>query len=126
MDRLRIYASVFCYVMIRRPPRSTRTDTLVTYTTLCRSQKYARLSRVAYGWLLRFSARTSYPVQNMRFKEGVSRWRSASTKSGGGSKLTGWDEDFRRSRWPKALEFRGRPYTASRPVMSSRLRHWIA
>src|SRR3546814_19974760 len=27
----------FCFLMIRRPPRSTRTDTLFPYTTLCRS-----------------------------------------------------------------------------------------
>src|SRR3546814_13018052 len=27
-----------CFLMIRRPPRSTRTDTLFPYTTLCRSQ----------------------------------------------------------------------------------------
>src|SRR3546814_12537009 len=28
----------FFFVMIRRPPRSTRTDTLFPYTTLCRSE----------------------------------------------------------------------------------------
>src|SRR3546814_18104324 len=28
---------VFFFLMIRRPPRSTRTDTLLPYTTLCRS-----------------------------------------------------------------------------------------
>src|SRR3546814_19492713 len=28
----------FCFLMIRRPPRSTRTDTLFPYTTLFRSQ----------------------------------------------------------------------------------------
>src|SRR3546814_3716227 len=28
---------VFCFLMIRRPPRSTRTDTLFPYTTLFRS-----------------------------------------------------------------------------------------
>src|SRR3546814_3075329 len=27
----------FCFLMLRRPPRSTRTDTLFPYTTLCRS-----------------------------------------------------------------------------------------
>src|SRR3546814_9613625 len=31
--------------MIRRPPRSTRTDTLFPYTTLFRSDTHARLSR---------------------------------------------------------------------------------
>src|SRR3546814_10209919 len=30
---------MFFFVMIRRPPRSTRTDTLVPSTTLCRSDK---------------------------------------------------------------------------------------
>src|SRR3546814_4327706 len=29
----------FCFLMIRRPPRSTRTDTLFPYTTLFRSRK---------------------------------------------------------------------------------------
>src|SRR3546814_14996545 len=29
----------FCFLMIRRPPRSTRTDTRFPYTTLFRSQK---------------------------------------------------------------------------------------
>src|SRR3546814_21166718 len=28
--------------MLRRPPRSTRTDTLFPYTPLCRSERYAR------------------------------------------------------------------------------------
>src|SRR3546814_11674840 len=34
-----LYSSVilFCFLMIRRPPRSTRTDTLFPYTTLFRS-----------------------------------------------------------------------------------------
>src|SRR3546814_19468587 len=31
------YCSVFFFLMIRRPPRSTRTDTLFPYTTLFRS-----------------------------------------------------------------------------------------
>src|SRR3546814_20022251 len=33
------YSEVFCFfsLMIRRPPRSTRTDTLFPYTTLCRA-----------------------------------------------------------------------------------------
>src|SRR3546814_5393132 len=38
--------------MIRRPPRSTRTDTLCPYTTLCRSAAY-RLSRksMRHRWM---------------------------------------------------------------------------
>src|SRR3546814_6326103 len=31
-----------CFLMIRRPPRSTRTDTLFPYTTLFRSLAFAR------------------------------------------------------------------------------------
>src|SRR3546814_6812137 len=32
-----MFAAMRCVLMIRRPPRSTRTDTLVPYTTLFRS-----------------------------------------------------------------------------------------
>src|SRR3546814_18071883 len=32
------YSLVFFFLMIRRPPRSTRTDTLFPYTTLFRSE----------------------------------------------------------------------------------------
>src|SRR3546814_14570838 len=32
-----LYVSLFFFLMIRRPPRSTRTDTLFPYTTLFRS-----------------------------------------------------------------------------------------
>src|SRR3546814_4381063 len=35
-------SSFFFFVMIRRPPRSTRTDTLFPYTTLFRSPPYRR------------------------------------------------------------------------------------
>src|SRR3546814_3360757 len=33
---------MFCVLRIRRPPRSTRTDTLFPYTTLCRSHRRER------------------------------------------------------------------------------------
>src|SRR3546814_12280570 len=37
------------FLMIRRPPRSTRTDTLLPYTTLCRSTPYpSRLVTVQF------------------------------------------------------------------------------
>src|SRR3546814_1772118 len=32
---------VICFLMIRRPPRSTRTDTLFPYTTLFRSERFS-------------------------------------------------------------------------------------
>src|SRR3546814_4804266 len=39
------YALLFFFLMIRRPPRSTRTDTLFPYTTLFRSYHHQRLRR---------------------------------------------------------------------------------
>src|SRR3546814_14987246 len=36
------YCVFFFFLMIRRPPRSTRTDTLFPYTTLFRSQRELR------------------------------------------------------------------------------------
>src|SRR3546814_2576865 len=42
----------FFFLMIRRPPRSTRTDTLFPYTTLFRSQE-ARFGQVSYTGLKR-------------------------------------------------------------------------
>src|SRR3546814_17442264 len=37
-----IISSLFFFLMIRRPPRSTRTDTLFPYTTLFRSPAHSR------------------------------------------------------------------------------------
>src|SRR3546814_18081695 len=37
MSSLFLYLNVFVFLRIRRPPRSTRTDTLFPYTTLFRS-----------------------------------------------------------------------------------------
>src|SRR3546814_11509814 len=42
-----VFCSVFFFLMIRRPPRSTRTDTLFPYTTLFRSVSVDRCKRVA-------------------------------------------------------------------------------
>src|SRR3546814_4258479 len=39
---------LFCFLMIRRPPRSTRTDTLFPYTTLFRSWQIWNMS---FGFL---------------------------------------------------------------------------
>src|SRR3546814_18686701 len=39
------HSCVFCCLMIRPPPRSTRTDTLFPYTTLFRSPETARTMR---------------------------------------------------------------------------------
>src|SRR3546814_9948201 len=51
---------LFFFLMIRRPPRSTRTDTLFPYTTLFRSYDnvmYAELSDFFYVWLKRTAGR---------------------------------------------------------------------
>src|SRR3546814_21076555 len=37
---------LFFFLMIRRPPRSTRTDTLFPYTTLFRSQRAAEIGGI--------------------------------------------------------------------------------
>src|SRR3546814_2487671 len=42
------FCCIFFVVMIRRPPRSTRTDTLFPYTTLCRSAVKPGSAR---GWI---------------------------------------------------------------------------
>src|SRR3546814_16794362 len=38
------FSFLFFFLMIRRPPRSTRTDTLFPYTTLFRSRKFFLLT----------------------------------------------------------------------------------
>src|SRR3546814_7633474 len=40
---------MFFFLMIRRPPRSTRTDTLFPYTTLFRSHQRKRLGDLGHG-----------------------------------------------------------------------------
>src|SRR3546814_15118064 len=44
-----IVVSVFFFLMIRRPPRSTRTDTLFPYTTLFRSQGFVAMHAPAFA-----------------------------------------------------------------------------
>src|SRR3546814_13313184 len=47
-----MYRQMSCLLMIRRPPVSTRTDTLFPYTTLFRSihAHRARRAFVVFGW----------------------------------------------------------------------------
>src|SRR3546814_7424595 len=44
-----IYVCVVFFLMIRRPPRSTRTDTLFPYTTLFRSPRSGRSPTRTHG-----------------------------------------------------------------------------
>src|SRR3546814_10974719 len=55
--------TLFFFLMIRRPPRSTRTDTLFPYTTLFRSQGRGKLpSRQAARPCHRFSHGTEHGI----------------------------------------------------------------
>src|SRR3546814_18031466 len=47
-----LLACYFFFLMIRRPPRSTRTDTLFPYTTLFRSQALPAVAAVHHGHVL--------------------------------------------------------------------------
>src|SRR3546814_12030585 len=74
---LRLCFIVFFFLMIRRPPRSTRTDTLFPYTTLFRSRDKAATSRwwgelraeaaAAFGRSSRVRTRTAYR-RSVRFR----------------------------------------------------------
>src|SRR3546814_18749907 len=63
------FPSYFCFLIIRRPPTSTRTDTLVPYTTRFRSGKTAHLLELADNDLLALdvdAARLDRVEQNLR------------------------------------------------------------
>src|SRR3546814_2251426 len=53
--------SFFVFLMIRRPPRSTRTDTLFPYTTLFRSRRRPRGRRAARRKLGGFADHSPLP-----------------------------------------------------------------
>src|SRR3546814_13783165 len=55
--------------MVRRPPRSTRTDTLVPYTTLCRSADGAQCGRqiLAGGATCEFDATLQIFAPHLQF-----------------------------------------------------------
>src|SRR3546814_17639501 len=50
MSRMVILLYIFCLLMIRLPPRSTRTDTLFPYTTLFRSKFRSANPRASRGF----------------------------------------------------------------------------
>src|SRR3546814_11674500 len=60
------FPSTFFCLMIRRPPRSTRTDTLFPYTTLFRSTLLDGRMRSFETFMLRLAARR--PTDNPREK----------------------------------------------------------
>src|SRR3546814_5338902 len=76
-------SSYFFFLMIRRPPRSTRTDTLFPYTTLFRSccgeqcRRDAQLSRPAVGLAQRAAgARAARAQALLRSEEHTSELQS--------------------------------------------------
>src|SRR3546814_3475163 len=72
-----VHVSFLFFLMIRRPPRSTRTDTLFPYTTLFRSRVRARWdparrrARAAYGRGVRSEEHTSELQSLMRISYAV-------------------------------------------------------
>src|SRR3546814_10474608 len=82
------FSSFFC-LMIRRPPRSTRTDTLFPYTTLFRSERSRGVgTRPISGW--REMADTGSDVRNinrwsvLRLCEGQAQTRQPDREDGEG------------------------------------------
>src|SRR3546814_14805507 len=62
-------SNLFFFLMIRRPPRSTRTDTLFPYTTLFRSTRPAQIGgklRAALAGGLSEARRAGLPRQDRR------------------------------------------------------------
>src|SRR3546814_11027527 len=79
--------SYFVFLMIRRPPRSTRTDTLFPYTTLFRSTRIGRLRKALavkpgkfWGNVLPARAMTNaharHSPMHWRYAAANVRWRS--------------------------------------------------
>src|SRR3546814_7797126 len=57
--------------MIRRPPRSTRTDTLFPYTTLFRSASWIGSVRLAAGWARAGIMEISFILCNVYYEIGT-------------------------------------------------------
>src|SRR3546814_15194288 len=64
----------FFFLMIRRPPRSTRTDTLFPYTTLFRS------SASRLFWIIRYGASVSQDLQLSSVPRGAEILRDGSLR----------------------------------------------
>src|SRR3546814_14189424 len=58
----------FFFLMIRRPPRSTRTDTLFPYTTLFRSAKIKNQVSISAGYPLKKGNDVILSIDKQTFK----------------------------------------------------------
>src|SRR3546814_17737554 len=65
----------FFFLMIRRPPRSTRTDTLFPYTTLFRSSpmRLGRCKRCSQGYFMRPSGRAPDEMRAIDIETGFTK-----------------------------------------------------
>src|SRR3546814_17206856 len=68
-----VFTLFFCFLMLRRPPRSTRTDTLFPYTTLFRSSAGKADRRPSRHATRRAVGRRHHFVER---RTAISRWRS--------------------------------------------------
>src|SRR3546814_11865906 len=84
---------MFVFVMIRRPPRSTRTDTLFPYTTRVRSGSSSRTRLLRRGGWHR-PARGVYAVPGVvaRPRTTSERWALSHRRQIWGSLLSGPDD----------------------------------
>src|SRR3546814_8150336 len=79
----------FCFLMIRRPPRSTRTDTLFPYTTLFRSPRFQleqKLPLFGRTWLLSVSSTAEYEAAQGNKPLAFSLWMGLAADSASESK----------------------------------------
>src|SRR3546814_12691877 len=83
-----IYFSFVFFLMIRRPPRSTRTDTLFPYTTLFRSDRPSRPDAGGGG-------RTGAPIGTGRIDRATA---AARTRACGPGRTPRGSQDFARVR----------------------------
>src|SRR3546814_15155236 len=67
---------VFFFLMLRRPPRSTRTDTLFPYTTLCRSARRMSAKAQAMERVGKGADQPESPDQTGRSEEHTSELQS--------------------------------------------------
>src|SRR3546814_20529245 len=99
---------LYCFFLrIRRPPRSTRTDTLFPYTTLLRARRAGHGRDGRCRGALRSEDQLSTPMA-MRFASCQSAWLRLPVSSYGPSKAPLWSGNGR-SRRPRDRQLRNSP-----------------